>query len=294
MKNLITGGAGFIGSHLAEHLLNVGEEVVVLDDLSTGSLSNLSGLEGRSGFSRHIGKVEDETLLEAALEGVERVYHLAAAVGVRLIVDDPMRTIETNVNATQVVLEHALARGVQVLLASSSEVYGKGARLPYAEDDDVVYGPTTQARWSYAVSKSVDEFLLLAAHRQKGLGGVIVRLFNTTGPRQTGQYGMVIPRFVGQALSGGPITVYGSGEQRRCFAHVLDVVPALRALMASDKADGQVVNLGSEEEVTINELAERIRRSVNAEAEVVKIPYDEAYSPGFEAVSYTHLRAHET
>lgn len=282
MKNLITGGAGFIGSHLAEHLLDHHEEVVALDDLSTGSFANIHHLVGRAGFTYYIGKVEDRALLERALEGTGRIYHLAAAVGVQLIVDDPVRTIETNINATQIVLERAVAYGKQVLLASTSEIYGKGAKLPYAEDDDVAYGPTSHARWSYAISKAVDEFLLLASHRQKGLRGVIVRLFNTVGPRQRGRYGMVIPRFVRQAFNGEPIVVYGTGEQTRCFGHVLDVVPALHALMNCSKANGKVVNLGSSEEVSINELAERVRERVNPEVEIVRIPYEEAYGPGFE------------
>lgn len=282
MKNLITGGAGFIGSHLAEHLLGLGEEVVVLDDLSTGSLRNLEHLSGRKGFTYHIGKVEDRGLLDKSLEGVDRVYHLAAAVGVRLIVEDPIRTIETNINATQLVLERSTALGKQVLLTSTSEVYGKGERLPFSEDADVVYGPTTQPRWSYAISKAADEFLLLASHRHKGLHGVIVRLFNTVGPRQVGRYGMVIPRFMEQALGGGPITVYGSGEQKRCFAHVLDIVGALVDLMNCERADGEVVNLGSEEEVSINELAKRVRAMANPRAEIVRIPYEEAYGKGFE------------
>ena len=282
MRNLITGGAGFIGSHLAEHLLEQGEEVVVLDDLSTGRFGNIARLTGRKGFICYVGKVEDATLLEKAMDGVDRVYHLAAAVGVMLIVEDPVRTIETNVNATQIVLNMAVKYGKQVLLTSTSEVYGKSAKTPFAEDDDVVYGPTSHPRWSYAVSKSVDEFLLLACHRQKGLRGVVVRLFNTVGPRQTGQYGMVIPRMVKQAASGQPITVYGSGEQTRCFAHVSDVVPAMRELMNCEKADGLVVNLGSEEEVSINELAERVCRIVNPNAEIVRISYEKAYGPDFE------------
>ncbi len=282
MKNLITGGSGFIGSHLAEELLRQGEEVVVLDDLSTGSFENIAHLVGKRGFAYYIGKVEDRGLLEKSLEGVGRVYHLAAAVGVRLIVEDPVRTIETNINATQLVLELAVKYGKQVLLTSTSEVYGKSEKVPFSEEDDVMYGPTSHSRWSYAVSKSVDEFLLLACHRQKGLQGVVVRLFNTVGPRQTGQYGMVIPRMVEQALKGQAITVYGTGEQTRCFAHVLDVVPALKALMDCEQASGKVVNLGSEEEVSIGELAERVRDIVNPKAEIVRIPYEKAYGVGFE------------
>ena len=282
MKDLITGGAGFIGSHLVEHLLAQGDEVVILDDLSTGSFSNIEHLVGQSGFSYYIGKVEDGGLLNQALEGVDRIYHLAAAVGVQLIIDDPVHTIETNINATQMVLDRAVAYGKQVLITSTSEVYGKGDQLPFAEDDDVVYGPTSRARWSYAISKAVDEFLLLANHRQKGLRGIIARLFNTVGPRQTGRYGMVIPRFVRQAVTGEPITVYGTGEQTRCFAHVLDVVPALHALMNCDRASGQIVNIGTESEVSINGLAERVREIVNPEVDIVKVPYERAYGSGFE------------
>ena len=282
MKSLITGGAGFVGSHLADHLVAQGEEVIVLDDLSTGAFDNIRHLVGRDGFTHYIGKVENKGLLERATESVDRVYHLAAAVGVQLIVDDPVRTIETNINATQSVLECAVTYGKQVLITSTSEVYGKGTRMPFSEGDDVVYGPTIRARWSYAISKAVDEFLLLAYHRKKGLPGLIVRLFNTVGPRQTGRYGMVLPRFVQQAVSGGPITVYGTGNQTRCFAHVSDVVPAFHALMNCEKAIGRVINIGSDEEVAINELAERVRNSVGGSAEIIKIPYEEAYGVGFE------------
>ncbi|MDY6987429.1 MAG: GDP-mannose 4,6-dehydratase [Thermodesulfobacteriota bacterium] len=282
MKNLITGGAGFVGSHLAEWLLAQGEEVIVLDDLSTGSFDNIRHLVGRDRFTHYVGKVEDERLLERATESVDRIYHLAAAVGVQLIVDDPVRTIETNINASQAVLECAVTYGKRVLITSTSEVYGKGTKMPFSEGDDVVYGPTIRARWSYAISKAVDEFLLLAYHRKKGLPGLIVRLFNTVGPRQTGRYGMVLPRFVQQALSGGPITVYGTGNQTRCFAHVGDVAPALHAIMNCDAAIGRVVNIGSDVEASINELAQRVRDSVDSSAEIVKIPYEEAYGPGFE------------
>jgi len=273
MKNLITGGAGFIGSHLAEYLLSQGEEVVVLDDLSTGSFENIRHLVGTSGFTHYITKVENERVLERAIESVDRIYHLAAAVGVQLIINDPVRTIETNINATQAVLEQAVILGKRVLLTSTSEIYGKKNKLPFYEDDDVVYGSTTRFRWSYAISKAVDEFLLLAYHMQKGLPGIIVRLFNTVGPRQTGRYGMVVPRFVQQAISGGPITVYGTGRQTRCFAHVLDVVPALHALMNCDQAVGKVVNIGNDTQVSINHLAERIREVLNLKVDIVKIPF---------------------
>lgn len=282
MKNLITGGAGFIGSHLADHLLRQGEEVIVLDELSTGSFENIRHLVGQRGFKYYIGRVEEDRLLERVIESADRIYHLAAAVGVQLIVDDPVHTIKTNINATEAVLERAVTYGKPVLIASSSEVYGKGIKLPFSEGDDVLYGPTSRARWSYAISKAVDEYLLLAYHRGKGLPGVIVRLFNTVGPRQIGRYGMVVPRFVEQAISGGPITVYGTGKQTRCFAHVLDVVPALHALMNCGQATGKVVNIGNDVEISISELAERVREAVNPKVDIVKIPYEEAYGPGFE------------
>jgi UDP-glucose 4-epimerase len=282
MKNLITGGAGFIGSHLTEYLLSRGEEAIILDDLSTGSFDNIRHLVGRKGFRYYIGKVEDERLLERIIESVDRIYHLAASVGVQLIVEDPVRTIENNINATQTVLEHAVTYGRSVLVASTSEVYGKSVRIPFSEDDEVVYGPTSRFRWSYAVSKAVDEFLFLAYHRQKGLPGVIVRLFNTVGPRQTGRYGMVLPRFVKQALTGEPITVYGTGQQTRCFGHVLDVVPALHDLMKCSKAQGLVVNIGSDREIAISKLAEKVRSAVNPRAKIVTLPYERVYGDSFE------------
>jgi UDP-glucose 4-epimerase len=282
MKSLITGGAGFIGSHLAEYLLAQGEEVIVLDDLSTGTFDNIRHLVGMDGFTHYVGKVQDEKLLERAADPADRIYHLAAAVGVQLIVNDPVNSIETNINASQAVLECAVTFGKPVLFTSTSEVYGKGTKMPFSEADDVVYGPTTRARWSYAISKAVDEFLLLAYHQRKGLPGLIVRLFNTVGPRQTGQYGMVLPRFVQQAVSGGPITVYGTGNQTRCFAHVADVVPALYDLMNCKQAIGRVVNIGSDVEVSINALAERVKETVDQSVGIIKIPYEEAYAPGFE------------
>jgi UDP-glucose 4-epimerase len=280
--NLITGGAGFIGGHLAEYLLGQGQDVIVLDDLSTGSFDNIAHLVGRKGFTYYIGRVEDEALLERALGACDRIYHLAAAVGVRLIIEDPVRTIETNINAAQAVLGQAVKFGRPVLVASSSEVYGKSAELPFSEVDDVVYGPTSRARWSYAYSKAIDEFLLLSYSRTKGLQGVVARLFNTVGPRQTGLYGMVVPRFVGQAISGGPITVYGTGEQERCFAHVHDVVPALVRLMECKHAYGQVVNVGNDDIISIRALADLVRRLVNPDAEIAFLSYEEAYGAGFE------------
>jgi UDP-glucose 4-epimerase len=282
MRNLVTGGAGFIGSHLCEHLLRQGDEVIVLDDLSTGRFDNIRHLVGRNGFKYYIGKVEDRRLLERIIEKVDRIYHLAAAVGVQLIVDDPVRTIENNINSTQTVLEHAVTYGKPVLLASTSEVYGKSEKLPFSEDNEVVYGPTSRFRWSYAISKVVDEFLFLAYNRQKGLPGVIVRLFNTVGPRQTGRYGMVLPRFVKQALTGEAITVYGTGDQKRCFAHVLDVVPALHALMKNKTAQGLVVNIGNDEEISINQLASKIKNMLNPDAKIIKLPYEKVHGENFE------------
>lgn len=282
MRNLITGGAGFIGSHLADYLIREGEEVVILDDLSTGSFEHIKHLIENKRFKYYIGKVEDRRLLERVIETVDRIYHLAAAVGVQLIVEDPVRTIENNINSTQVVLEHAVTYGKPVLIASTSEVYGRSEQLPFSEESEVVYGPTSRFRWSYAISKAVDEFLFLAYHRQKGLPGVIVRLFNTVGPRQTGRYGMVIPRFVKQALTGEPITVYGTGEQTRCFGHVLDVVPALHNLMKTKKAQGLVVNIGNDEEISINQLAEKVREKINPDVEIVRLPYEKVLGKNFE------------
>lgn len=280
--NLITGGAGFIGSHLAEYLLSLGREVIVLDNLSTGRFENIRRLAGRPGFSYILADLADEATAAAAIERADVVYHLAAAVGVQLIVDDPVRTIETNIDGAERVLRLAARWGKPVLLTSTSEVYGKGTKVPFREDDDVTYGPTVKSRWSYAFSKAIDEFLALAYHQTRGLPVVVARLFNTVGPRQVGHYGMVVPRFIDQALSGGPINVYGDGSQSRCFCHVLDVVPALVQLIETPAAVGRVVNIGSNQEVTIAELAERVRAYVDPRCEVRRIPYDQAYRPGFE------------
>lgn len=282
MLNMITGGAGFIGSHLCEYLLSLGEEVLAWDNLSTGSIKNLAGCIGRPGFSYRLTDFSSDRNFPRELERCDRVFHLAAAVGVRRIVMDPVQTIVTNVQGTEFLLRHAAVLGKRVLLASTSEVYGKGTHVPFAEEDDVVYGPTSRSRWSYGISKAVDEFLLIAYFRSHGLPGVIARLFNTVGPRQVPYYGMVVPQFVNQALDGGPITVYGSGKQTRCFAHVLDVVPALVALSRSDAALGQVVNIGSTEEITILNLAERIKAAVSPKVEIVFVPYERAYESGFE------------
>lgn len=280
--NLVTGGAGFIGSHLAEHLLSLGQEVLVFDDLSTGRFDNIRPLVGREGFSYVIANLSDESMARSAIERADVVYHLAAAVGVQLIVDNPVQTIETNISAAARVLRLAAQTGKRVLLTSTSEVYGKGAKVPFREEDDVVYGPTSKSRWSYAFSKAIDEFLALAYHQTSGLPVVVARLFNTVGPRQVGHYGMVVPRFIEQALAGGPITVYGDGTQSRSFCHVLDVVPALVRLVDTPAAAGNVVNLGSQQEVSMNELAEFVRKKVDLACEIRHIPYEQAYRPGFE------------
>ena len=282
MKNLITGGAGFIGSHLAEHLLSLGEEVIVWDDLSTGRMLNLRKCVGRPHFRYVISDFTRDPTFTAVVEEVDVVYHLAAAVGVQLIVSDPVRTIETNIKGAEIALSAAARYGRRIFVASTSEVYGKGTRIPFAEDDDVLYGPTSKRRWNYAVSKAVDEFLLLAYHESHGLPGVVGRLFNTVGPRQVPHYGMVIPRFIEQARTGAPMTVYGDGSQRRCFGHVLDIVPAIRNLAHCDRARGSVVNLGNNEEISMLELAKMIRARVGSSSEIRFVPYDIAYRPGFE------------
>ena len=282
MRNLITGGAGFIGSHLTEYLLGLGEEVIVWDDLSTGRMQNLRRCLGKPGFQYIIGDFSRDPQFERVVENVDVVYHLAAAVGVQLIVSDPVRTMETNIVGSEVALRSAAKFGRRVFLASTSEVYGKGVKVPFGEDDDVLYGPTTRRRWNYAISKAVDEFLLLAYHESHALPGVVARLFNTVGPRQVPHYGMVIPRFIDQARSGADITVYGDGSQSRCFGHVLDIVPAIHQLVHTDEALGQVVNLGSNEEITIVDLARRVRDRVGSSSEIRFVPYDVAYRPGFE------------
>ncbi len=280
---LITGGAGFIGSHLAEALLDRGDSVTVIDNLSTGRFENIAHLVGRPGFRFAIEDITKEVVLDRLASECDVVFHLAAAVGVQLIVEDPVHTIETNVMGSEAVLKAALRYRAKVLLASTSEVYGKGAHAPFREDDDVVLGPTSRSRWAYAASKMVDEFLSLAYHRQKGLPVVIFRLFNTVGPRQTGRYGMVVPRFVGQALDGQPLTVYGDGQQTRCFLHVADAVSALLALLDCPEAVGQVINVGSVEEVTVLDLARLVLRAVGLpEDHLTFVSYDDAYAEGFE------------
>lgn len=282
MKALVTGGAGFIGSHLTEALLAAGYDVVVLDDLSTGRLENLQGVQGHPRFTLAVGSVKDEALVQKLTADADVVYHLAAAVGVRLILERPVETIETNIVGTEMVLRAAAHRLTRVVIASTSEVYGKNDRVPLSEDDDRILGPTTKSRWSYAGSKAIDEFLGLAYHRERGLPVVILRFFNTVGPRQTGRYGMVVPRFVRQALDGQPITVYGDGGQSRCFTDVEDAVRATIALSLSPEAPGQVFNVGAAEEVTIAQLAERVKALTGSPSPIVHVPYDEAYQPGFE------------
>ena len=282
MRVLITGGAGFIGSHLSDLYISRGDEVFCLDDLSTGSIDNIAHLKGRPRYHYTIDSVHNQPVVAELIDQCDVVFHLAAAVGVKLIVESPVRTIETNVRGTEVVLAQANKKKKKVLVASTSEVYGLSAEVPFREDGNLVMGATTKGRWSYACSKAIDEFLALAYWREKKLPTVVVRLFNTVGPRQTGQYGMVIPTFVKQALAGRPITVYGDGSQTRCFGYVRDVVGALAGLMERDEAVGEVFNIGSNEEVSIMELARRVRELTGSTSEIVTVPYDEAYEEGFE------------
>jgi UDP-glucose 4-epimerase len=282
MKIFITGGAGFIGSHLAQRMLELGHHVMVLDDLSTGSIENIDHLIGRPGFEYRIGSALDVPLVAELVDRCEVTVHLAAAVGVRLIVERPVHTIETNVRATEVVLGAAAKKRKLVVVASTSEVYGKGQRIPFREDDDLTLGPTTHSRWAYACSKALDEWLSLAYWREKKVPVIVARFFNTVGPRQTGRYGMVLPSFAAQALRGEPITVYGTGQQSRCFGHVNDAVEAIIRLINCDAAVGEVFNIGADEEVTIDELAERVRAAANSESSIVHVPYSEAYAEGFE------------
>jgi UDP-glucose 4-epimerase len=282
MRVLITGGAGFIGSHLADACLARGDEVFVLDDLSTGSIDNIRHLRSRPGFHYTIESVHHAPTVAELVDQCDVVFHLAAAVGVRLIVESPVRTIETNVHGTEVVLAQANKKKRKVLIASTSEVYGLSADVPFREDGCLVLGPTTKGRWSYACSKAIDEFLALAYWRERKLPTIIARLFNTVGPRQTGQYGMVVPTLVKQALTGRPLTIHGDGSQSRCFTDVSDVVGALLGLMDHPGAVGEVFNVGSSEEVTIRELAERVRSLTGSSSELVYVPYESAYGEGFE------------
>ena len=282
MHALITGGAGFVGSHLSDALLAAGHQVHVIDDLSTGSIANIAHLKAHPRFSYTIGSISQEPLLAELVDGCDVVFHLAAAVGVRKIVEEPVATIETNVHGTEVVLRQANKKKKLVLLTSTSEVYGKSAAVPFTEEHDLVMGPTHKHRWAYACSKALDEFLALAYHKERRLPVIIVRLFNTVGPRQSGQYGMVIPNFVRQALSGEPITVHGDGTQSRSFTYVGDVVGALVALAGEPRAIGRVFNIGHTEEITITALAEKVKAMTGSASPITYIPYDEAYESGFE------------
>jgi UDP-glucose 4-epimerase len=282
MRALITGGAGFIGSHLAEALLAQGHHVTVVDDLSTGRFENIAHLVKHPLFGFAIETITNETVMDRLTSECDVIYHLAAAVGVKLIVERPVHTIETNILGTETVLRLANRYRRKVLVASTSEIYGKGVRVPFAEDDDRLIGPTSKSRWAYATSKAVDEFLGLAYHREKELPVVVLRFFNTVGPRQTGQYGMVIPRFVGWALAGEPIQVYGTGKQSRCFCNVADTVRAVVRLTDEPAAVGEIFNIGTDESITIEELAFKVKAMTASPSEIVYIPYDEAYAPGFE------------
>jgi UDP-glucose 4-epimerase len=282
MRYLITGGAGFIGSHLSEALIARGEEVIVLDDLSTGSVENIRHLKGNKRFRYVFDSIMNKHLLAELVDDSDVIFHLAAAVGVRLIVESPVRTIETNVHGTQNVLESATKKGKLVFTASTSEVYGKSEKVPFHEDADLVLGPTSKGRWSYAASKALDEFMALSFWKEKKLPVIVARFFNTVGPRQTGRYGMVLPNFVRQALAGEPITVFGTGEQSRCFCDVRDCVDSVLRLVDCGKAIGEVVNIGSTEEVSISALARLVKQRANSSSPIVSIPYDQAYEPGFE------------
>ena len=282
MRVLITGGAGFVGSHLSEAFLERGDEVFILDNLSTGSIDNVVHLKQNPRFHYTIDTVTNEPVLAELIDRCDIVVHLAAAVGVKLIVEQPVHTIETNVHGTEVVLKHANKKKKLVLIASTSEVYGKSTDVPFREDADLVLGPTTKHRWAYACSKMIDEFLALAYWKERKLPVIVVRLFNTVGPRQTGQYGMVIPNFVRQALAGQPITVFGDGSQSRSFTYVGDVVKAMVALIDEPRAIGQVFNIGNGNEITIGALAAKVKKMTGSGSEIVTIPYEKAYEAGFE------------
>jgi UDP-glucose 4-epimerase len=282
MRILITGGAGFIGSHLSDYLLGQGHHVTIIDDLSTGSMENIREAKEDHRFQYFVDTIFDKPLLAELIDDAEVVFHLAAAVGVLNIVESPVRTIETNVGGSELVLELAAKKKKRVLIASTSEVYGKSTKFPFSEEDDLVLGPTTKGRWSYACSKAIDEFLALAYHRERKLPVTIVRLFNTVGPRQTGRYGMVLPTFVQQALSSKPLTVFGNGEQSRCFTHVDDIVKGLVQCIFCGASVGQVFNLGNTEEVTIRTLAGKVLKATQSTSAIEYIRYDQAYGAGFE------------
>ena len=282
MRYLITGGAGFIGSHLAESLLGRGDLVVLLDNLSTGSVENIRHLKSSDRMQYQLDNIENRQLLAELVDDADVVVHLAAAVGVKLIVESPVKTIETNVNGTQMVLEAACKKKKLVLTASTSEVYGKNTNVPFHEDADLVLGPTTKGRWSYAASKALDEFLALSYWKEKKLPVIVARLFNTVGPRQTGRYGMVLPNFVKSALDNTTISIYGSGKQSRCFCDVRDTVEGLVRLMDTDRSIGEVINVGNTEEITIEALAQRVKERTGSSSPIEYVPYDQAYEPGFE------------
>jgi UDP-glucose 4-epimerase len=282
LRFLITGGAGFIGSHLAERLLDRGDRVVLLDNLSTGSMDNIRHLKSFDRMEYHLDNIENRQLVAELVDDADAVIHLAAAVGVKLIVESPVRTIETNVNGTQRILEAACKKRKLVLTASTSEVYGKNINVPFHEDADLVLGPTTKGRWSYAASKALDEFLALSYWKEKQLPVIVVRLFNTVGPRQTGRYGMVLPNFVKAAIDNAPISVYGDGKQSRCFCDVRDTVESLVRLIDTEHSIGEVVNVGNTEEVSIEALAQLVKQRTNSMSPIEFVPYDKAYEPGFE------------
>lgn len=282
MRFLITGGAGFIGSHLSETLLERGDEVFILDDLSTGSVENIRHLKTHERFHYFFDSIQNKHLLSELVDESDVVFHLAAAVGVRLIVESPVRTLETNVHGTQAVLDAASKKKKVVFIASTSEVYGKSDKVPFREDADLVLGPTTKSRWSYAASKALDEFLALSYWKERKQPVVIVRLFNTVGPRQTGRYGMVLPNFVRQALEGSPITIFGTGQQSRCFCDVRDTVEAILRLLVNGRAIGEVINIGNDQEITIEGLAHFVKQRTRSGSPVTYVPYDQAYEPGFE------------
>ena len=282
MRYLITGGAGFIGSHLTERLLDRGDHVVLLDNLSTGSMENIRHLKSSERMEYHLDNIENRQLVAELVDDADVVVHLAAAVGVKLIVESPVKTIETNVNGTQMILEAACKKKKLVLTASTSEVYGKNTNVPFTEDADLVLGPTTKGRWSYAASKALDEFLALSYWKEKKLPVIVVRLFNTVGPRQTGRYGMVLPNFVKSALDNSTISIYGSGKQSRCFCDVRDTVEGLVRLMDTERSIGEVINVGNTEEISIEGLAQRVKERTGSSSPIEYVPYDKAYEPGFE------------
>jgi UDP-glucose 4-epimerase len=282
LRFLITGGAGFIGSHLAERLLDRGDRVVLLDNLSTGSMENIRHLKASERMEYHLDAIDNRQLVAELVDDADVIVHLAAAVGVKLIVESPVRTIETNVNGTQTILEAACKKRKLVLTASTSEVYGKNTNVPFHEDADLVLGPTTKGRWSYAASKALDEFLALSYWKEKKLPVIVVRLFNTVGPRQTGRYGMVLPNFVKSALDNSPISVYGDGKQSRCFCDVRDTVEALIRLIDTPRSVGEVVNVGNTEEISIEGLAHLVKQRTGSSSTIEFVPYDKAYEPGFE------------